>query len=308
MNNETWPEISFAEMKDTLFTVQLFTQIVGKIRLRSMPWLNHSWHVSLYVSPVGLTTGSIPYSKGIFEIELDFIQHILNIRTSTGKQEQLQLNEQTVADFYKELMEKIQQVGIDVKIYPVPNEIEPAIPFEKDEVHKTYNREHIKKYWQVLIQVHKIFLKFRAGFNGKCSPVHLFWGAFNLAVTRFSGRKAPLHTGAVRNIPVKVMQEAYSHEVSSAGFWPGNDAFPHAAFYSYCYPTPAAFGEQHIEPAEAFFDKDMGEFFLLYDVVRTAADPEDTLMKFLTSTYEAAANTGNWNRINLECDLSPFEK
>lgn len=166
----------------------------------------------------------------------------------------------------------------------------------------------IKKYWKALVHVYNVFIRFRAGFQGKCSPVHLFWGAFDLAVTRFSGRTAPLHPGGVPNMPVKVMQEAYSHEVSSCGFWPGSEAFPHAAFYSYCYPTPTAFSEQQVAPAEAFYSKEMGEFFLLYDVVRTAVNPEEILMEFLTTTYEAAANTGNWNRAALECDLSSFKK
>ncbi len=308
MKTNNWPEISFIEIKDTLFTVQLYTQIVGKIRLKTMPWLNHSWHVTLYVSPVGLTTGTMPYAKGIFEIEFNFNEHILTIKTSNGKEEELQLLERTVADFYTTLMLKLKQADIDVTIYPVPNEIENVIPFEDDHTHKTYNKEHIHKYWQALVQVQKVFVAFRAGFRGKCSPVHFFWGGFDLAVTRFSGRKAPLHKGVMPNIPVKVMQEAYSHEVSSAGFWPGSEAFPHAAFYSYCYPTPAAFSEQAVEPATAFYSKEMGEFFLLYDEVINADDPQETLMKFLTSTYEAAANTANWNRTILECDLSSFEK
>ena len=303
-----WPEISFNEWKDTLATLQLYTQIVGKIRLKSLPWLNHSWHVTLYISSVGLTTGSMPYSNGIFEIEFNFIQHLLSIKTSSGINEEIKLYARSVADFYNELFLKLKQADIEIEIYAVPNEIEPAMPFEKDNTHKTYNKEQVKKYWHALIQVHKIFTKFRTGFYGKSSPVHFFWGGFDLAVTRFSGRKAPLHSGGAPNMPVKVMQEAYSHEVSSCGFWPGSEAFPHAAFYSYCYPTPATFSEQPVEPSEAFYSKEMGEFFLLYDVVRTTANPEETLMKFLITTYEAAANTGNWNRAALECDLSSFEK
>jgi hypothetical protein len=175
-------------------------------------------------------------------------------------------------------------------------------------MHKTYDKDDIKSYWKALVLVHNVFMKFRAGFRGKCSPVHFFWGAFDLAITRFSGRQAPEYSGNVPNMPLRVMQEAYSHEVSSCGFWPGNDAFPQAAFYAYCYPTPEAFSEQPVEPKEAFYSKEMGEFFLLYDVVKNAADPEETLMHFLTTTYEAAANTGNWKRANLECDLSAFEE
>ena len=307
-NADQWPDISFSKWKDTLVTLQLYMQIVGKIRLTTLPWINHSWHVTLYVSPLGLTTGSMHYGKGIFEIEFNFIEHLLTIKTSSGIKEGVQLYARSVADFYNELFAKLKLAGIEVAIHPVPNEIEPAIPFERDNTHKTYNKEQVTTYWQVLMQVHKVLTKFRAGFNGKCSPVHFFWGGFDLAVTRFSGRRAPLHPGGAPNIPLRVMQEAYSHEVSSCGFWPGNEAFPHAAFYSYCYPTPATFSEQLVEPAEAFFSKEMGEFFLLYDVVRAAANPEDMLMKFLITTYEAAANTANWNRSALECDLSSFKK
>lgn len=306
--NAAWPELDFNEWKDTLTTVQLYTQIVGKIRLRSMPWINHSWHVTLYVTPNGLSTGSMPYTAGVFEIEFNFIQHILTVKTSEGMKQEMKLPDRTVAGFYKELFDKLKQAGVDISIYAVPNEVEPAIPFEKDETHKTYNKAQIKKYWLALVQVYNVFIKFRAGFQGKCSPVHLFWGAFDLAVTRFSGKPAPLHPGGAPNIPVRVMQEAYSHEVSSCGFWPGSEAFPQAAFYSYCYPTPANFGEQAVEPKEAFYSKEMGEFFLLYDAVRNASNPEEILLKFLNSTYQAAAKTGNWNRGELECDLTSFKQ
>ena len=308
MNSIIWPDIEFSKWKDTLFTVQLWAQIVGKIRLRCMPWLNHSWHVTLYITPQGLSTGSVPYERNIFEIEFNFHQHILTISTSTGTQEEMKLYPRTVADFYAELFAKLKRAGIAVTIYPVPNEIEPAIPFTKDEMHKSYNKDQIQNYWKALVLVHNVFTRFRAGFRGKCSPIHLFWGGFDLAVTRFSGRPAPPHTGNVPNIPVSVMQEAYSHEVSSCGFWPGNEAFPHASFYAYCYPEPSSFKEQLIEPKEAFYSKEMGEFFLLYDVVRTAENPEETLMRFLNTTYRAAAITGNWNRAALECDLSSFEQ
>lgn len=308
MNTVAWPEIEFNDWKDTLFTLQLWVQIVGKIRLKSMPWLNHSWHVTLYVTPQGLSTGSMPYSAGIFEIEFNFNQHILTISTSTGKHEEIKLYERSVADFYKELFVTLKHTGIDITIYAVPNEIENAIPFEKDEIHKTYNQQQVQNYWQALVQVHNIFTRFRAGFRGKCSPVHFFWGGFDLAVTRFSGRQAPEYSGNVPNMPLNIMQEAYSHEVSSCGFWPGSEVFPHAAFYSYCYPTPAAFGEQTVEPQQAFYSKEMGEFFLLYNVVQNSANPEATLLSFLNTTYEAAADTGNWNKASLECDLSYFER
>ncbi|HEY2728218.1 MAG TPA: DUF5996 family protein, partial [Parafilimonas sp.] len=303
----TWPDIEYNNWKDTLSTIQLWVQIVGKIRLKAMPWLNHSWHVTLYVTPQGLSTDSMPYQAGIFEIEFNFHQHILTISTSTGRQQEVKLYPRTVADFYKELFSKLKQAGIKINIYPVPNEIEVAIPFEEDEIHKTYDKVQMQNYWKALVLIHNVFMKFRSGFRGKCSPVHFFWGAFDLAVTRFSGRQAPPYSGSVPNIPLNVMQEAYSHEVSSCGFWPGNDVFPHAAFYAYCYPTPEAFSEQSVEPKEAFYSKEMGEFFLLYDVVRNASNPEKTLMRFLSTTYEAAANTGNWKRAALECDLSSFE-
>lgn len=303
-----WPDIDFNNWKDTLSTVQLWTQIVGKIRLKAMPWLNHSWHVTLYVTAQGLSTGSMPFEDGIFEIGFNFQQHILLITTSNGNEEEMELYPRSVADFYKELFNKLKKAGIDINIYPVPNEIENAIPFEKDELHKTYNKEQVQNYWKALVQVHNVFIKFRAGYSGKCSPVHFFWGAFDLAVTRFSGRQAPEYSGAVPNIPLRVMQEAYSHEVSSCGFWPGSEAFPNAAFYAYCYPTPKDFSEQPVEPEEAFYSNEMREFFLLYDVVRKSANPEEILMRFLNTTYEAAANTGNWNRTMLECDLSSFKQ
>jgi len=308
MSADLWPDIEFSRWKDTLATVHLWVQIIGKIRLKAMPWLNHSWHVTLYVTPKGLSTGTMPYAYGVFEIEFNFLHHILTITTSKGIQQDVGLYSRTVSDFYTEVFAKLKQAGIDITIHGAPNEIETAIPFEKDIVHKTYDKEQMRNFWQALVQVHNVFTRFRAGFRGKCSPVHFFWGAFDLAVTRFSGETAPLHSGGAPNMPLHVMQEAYSHEVSSCGFWPGNDAFSHAAFYAYCYPTPEGFSEQPVKPAEAFYSKEMGEFFLAYDVVRNAANPEETLMQFLNSTYEAAAVAGGWDRSGLECDLSAFKQ
>lgn len=308
MNKTKWPQLDYNEWKDTLDTLSLFTQIVGKIRLRSLPWLNQSWHVTLYISAKGLTTGAMQYAGGVFEIEFDFINHILIITNSAGAMRELPLQFVSVAEFYAALTNTLQQLSIDVSIYAVPNELEVVVPFAKDHIHKTYNKLQVEKYWQALVQVHNVFTRFRAGFQGKCSPVHLFWGAFDLAVTRFSGKPAPLHPGGAPHMPLRVMQEAYSHEVSSCGFWPGNAAFPHAAFYSYCYPTPENFGEQPVQPKEAFFSKEMGEFMLLYDVVSMSDDPQTVLLQFLQSTYDAAANTGNWNRDTLECNLTSFEK
>jgi hypothetical protein len=303
-----WPQLKFPDLKDTITTVQLWTQIVGKIRMVKMPWLNHSWHVTLYISPTGLTTGSIPYSDGIFQIDFDFIKHQLLIICGNGNQQQMDLYPRTVASFYAALFEKLNLMGINVTIYAKPNEVEPAIPFAQDETHFQYNKAQINQYWQALVKINEIFTRFRAGFTGKCSPVHLFWGGFDLAVTRFSGRRAPLHPGGAPNMSLAVMQEAYSHEVSSCGFWGGSDDFPYPAFYAYCYPTPTAFGEQSVKPAAAFYSKEMGEFFLKYEDVANAPDPETCLLEFLQSTYEAAANTGNWDRNSLECDFSAFEK
>jgi len=305
--DNNWPELKFADLKKTLETVQLWSQIIGKIRLVKTPWLNHSWHVTLYVSATGLTTGSIPYEHGIFQIDFDFIAHQLIITSSTGKREQIDLIPRTVANFYKEIFEKLAIMGIDVEIYAKPNEIEVAIPFEKDDIHFEYDKDQMNLYWQALVKIESVFTRFRAKFRGKCSPVHLFWGAFDLAVTRFSGREAPVHPGGAPNMPVKVMQEAYSHEVSSCGFWSGADSFPHPVFYAYCYPTPEEYKSQNVKPEQAVYNNDLGEFMLRYDDVRNSADPKGTLLDFLQSTYVAAANTGNWDRKSLECDLTDFE-
>lgn len=307
MQLSAWPELAFEDLKDTLETVQLWTQIVGKIRLIQTPWINHSWHVTLYVSSRGLTTGSIPYEGGNFQLDMDFIHHKLIITASDGQLMSIALHERTVASFYNELFEKLGAMGINVTIYAKPNELDPAIPFVQDEVHKAYDPIQMNLYWQALVKINAVFTRFRAEYIGKCSPVHLFWGAFDLAVTRFSGREAPPHPGGAPNMPARVMQEAYSHEVSSAGFWGGSAAFPHPAFYAYCYPTPAGFGTQSVDPPEAFYSNEMGEFFLLYENVQRADDPESMLLQFLRSTYNAAAKTGNWDA-KLCCDLTGFER
>ncbi|MFY0255960.1 DUF5996 family protein [Chitinophaga sp. 30R24] len=304
---EPWPVLNFNDWKDTLATVHLWTQIVGKVRLRRMPWLNHSWHVTLYVSPYGLSTGSMPYQHGIFQIDFDFIHHQLIIITSTGSQATLDLRPGTVADFYKELFECLATLEVDVAIYSVPSEMEAAIPFEEDTVHQSYDAQKMERFWQALVKVYNVFTRFRAGFTGKCSPVHFFWGAFDLAVTRFSGRDAPAHQGEAPNMPAKVMQEAYSKEECSCGFWPGSEHYPHAAFYAYCYPAPPDFAVQPVKPDGAFYSQEMGEFLLPYEVVQQADDPEEALLAFMQTTYEAAANTGHWDRKALECDLTRFE-
>lgn len=300
---QPWPKLEYQHLKETLKTVHMWTQMIGKVRLKKMPWINHSWQVTLYVSPTGLTTGSIPYDGGIFQIDLDFINQQLLITTSTGAKRSFELCASTVAAFYAGLMDNLKAAGVNVAIYAVPNEVDPAIPFEQNHAPCKYDAHAINNFWQALIRIHNVFTDFRSRFEGKNSPVHLFWGAFDLAVSRFSGRKAPLHTGAAPNIPLAVMQEAYSREVSSCGFWAGQDNFPYPAFYSYCYPTPNDFSKQPVAPPEAFYNNDMGEFLLTYEAVQQSANPEDTLLSFMQSTYEAAARTGNWDSA-LECDLS----
>lgn len=309
INNQLsfWPELNFHKLADTIATVHLWTQIVGKIRLIKMPWLNHSWHVTLYVSPQGLSTGSIPCASGTFHIDMNFINDELIIISSDGNKETMHLFPRTGASFYDELFLKLQQMNIEAAIYAKPNEVNPAIPFKSDEQHKSYDSIEIKNLWRAIIQIEKVFTRFRSKFIGKSSPVHFFWGAFDLAVTRFSGREAPKHPGGAPNMPDVIMQEANSHEVSSCGFWPGNEQSPVPVFYSYCYPASPEFSQQPVKPAQAFFSKEMGEFILPYEAVRQAVDPEVALMKFLTTTYQAAATTGNWDK-NLECDLTYLEK
>ena len=307
-NHTPWPELNYTDLKDTLATVHMWTQIVGKVRLRKTPWINHSWHVTLEISPLGFSTGSIPYQDGVFQIDFDFINDLLVITASTGMREEMKLGTRSVASFYNELFEKLHAAGIEVEIYAAPNEVDPAIPFAKDETNKSYGHDQMLLFWQALVGINNVFTKFRAKFIGKCSPVHLFWGAFDLAVTRFSGRTAPLHPGGAPNMPDKIMQESYSHEVSSCGFWVGNEQFPQPVFYSYCYPTPENFGKQRVKPAEAFYSAEMGEFLLNYDLVQRSTDPEKVLLEFLQSTYEAAATVGKWDREALEFDFSSFEK
>lgn len=295
-----WPVLEFNEIQDTLETLHHWIQIVGKIRLKTMPWQNHSWHVALYVSPKGFTTNPIPYEGRIFQIDFDFKQHKLFVECSNAGSVSMDLYPRTVADFYKELFEKLAELGIKVKIYARPNEMDPAIPFTENEINKSYDKDAAQAIWKAMLKANEVFNHFRSEFIGKASPVHLFWGAFDMAVTRFSGKDAPPHPGGMPNMPVDVMQEAYSKEVSSAGFWPGSKNFPYPAFYSYAYPADAAFGKQKVQPEEAFWSDEMGEFFLKYEDVLKAEDPDNVLMLFLQSTYEAAANTSKWNRNTLE--------
>ncbi|HEU5282539.1 MAG TPA: DUF5996 family protein [Burkholderiales bacterium] len=298
---EVWPELPYERWKESCATLHLWTQVVGKIRLVQSPWLNHSWHVPLYVTARGLTTSSIAHAKRAFDIEFDFVDHTLVLRTSDGATRELALRPRTVADFYAAVMAALEELELPVTIDRVPNEIADAIPFDQDTTHRAYDAESAQRFWRILVQVNRVLSQFRTSFLGKCSPVHFFWGSFDLAVTRFSGRTAPKHPGGVPHLADAVVREAYSHEVSSAGFWPGGNAVEYAAFYSYAYPEPVGFRKAPIRPAGAFFNEALGEFLLPYDVVRTAADPDSTLLEFLRSTYEAAADAGAWDREALEC-------
>ena len=295
-----WPELNYQAWGDTLKTIHQWTQIVGKIRLQAMPWQNHSWHTTLYVTSRGFSTGSMPYKNGLFEIEFDFESHVLIIRSTFKDEIHIELEGKSVADFYQILLAHLESLQIHIDIHAKPNEMEEAIPFAENTQNNSYHKEAVINFWQAAVSFHNVFLRFRSRFTGKCSPVHLFWGAFDIAVTRFSGRPAPLHPGGMPNMPLEVMQEAYSQEVSSAGFWPGSDAFPEPIFYSYCYPSPDAFSTYKVAPEQAFWSKDLGEFMLKYEDVRKSDDPEAMLMAFLESTYEAAAETGNWDRESLE--------
>jgi len=299
----TWPDLPLASWRDTCVTLQLMTQIVGKIRLVHSPWLNHSWHVALYVSARGLSTSPIPDGARNFEIEFDLMDGVLRISTSDGAQRQLALAGQSVASFYASIMAALAELGIQVAIDEWPNEVPDPVRFSRDHVHASYDPDAARRFFRILVNVDRVFKQFRTGFLGKASPVHFFWGSFDLAVTRFSGRRAPRHPGGVPHLADTVATEAYSHEVSSAGFWPGGGAIDYPAFYSYAYPEPAGFRTTTVQPKAAFFSAALGEFILPYDAVRAAADPDATLLEFLQSTYEAAAIAANWDRDALECGL-----
>jgi hypothetical protein len=301
-SSEAWPELPYAEWRETAMTLQLWTQIVGKVRLSLTPWLNHGWHVPLYVTARGLGTSPIPVGEEMLEMEFDFIDHRLACRTSWGDARSIELRPRTVADFYGDLIATLGELGIDAAIHPLPNEIANPVPFPRDELHSAYDTAAAHRFWRALIPIDQIFKRFRTGFIGKASPVHFFWGSFDLAVTRFSGRPAPPHPGGVPGLPDRVTREAYSHEVSSAGFWPGSDAFPRAAFYSYAYPEPPGFRARPAG-AGAGFDESLGEFILPYDVVRASPSPASMVMDFLQTSYAAAADCGGWDRAALECPL-----
>ncbi len=304
-HSDAWPELPLEAWTDTLATLHMWTQIVGKVRLVQSPWVNHSWHVTMYVTSRGLTTSPIPHGTRTFEMEFDFIAHQLTIRTGDGQSQQIPLEPQSVATFYARLMAALDALDLHVKIHARPNEVPEAIPFAQDDIHRSYDREYAQRFWRVLVQADRVLKIFRSRFAGKCSPVHFFWGAADLAVTRFSGRTAPEHPGGIPNLPDRITREAYSHEVSSCGFWAGGGPIPYPMFYSYAYPEPSGFANAPVRPARAFYSQDLREFILPYDEVRLAASPDDTLLEFLQTTYEAAANLAAWDRAALERSGDP---
>lgn len=305
LQNEQWPELPLEQWQESYETLHLWSQIVGKIRLAQAPWVNHSWHIPLYVSASGLTTSLIPYGTQAFEIDFDFVDHRLRITKSTGERHAFDLKPMTVAAFYRNIMAGLSQLDIDVTIWPMPVELpDPIQPFPENETQAAYDAEAVQRFWRALVQIERVFTTFRARYIGKVSPVHFFWGAFDLAVTRFSGRTAPKHPGGAPNCADWVMEEAYSHELSSAGFWPGA-GLGEATFYAYAYPEPDGFSAYNVQPETAYYHKELGEFLLPYDAVRTAAAPDTMLLDFLQSTYEAAADLGGWDRNALERKADP---
>jgi hypothetical protein len=295
MSSETLPALPFEEWRETCATLHMWTQVVGKIRLAQTPLVNHWWNVPLYLTARGLTTSAMPYEDRTFQIDFDFVNHQLIFETSDGKTDSLALAPRTVADFYQEVMRRLARLGVEVKIWTTPVEVPDPVPFEQDTVHASYDPEYANRFWHALAWSARVFEEFRAGFVGKCSPVHFFWGSFDLAVTRFSGRRAPEREGADA-----ITREAYSHEVISHGFWVGGDASPRAVYYSYAAPEPDGLKEARVRPAAAFYSREMSEFLLPYDDVRRAESPAGALAEFLQSTYDAGADLANWDRAALE--------
>lgn len=304
-SSEVWPALPLEAWKDTYATLHLWTQVVGKIRLALSPWVNHSWHVTLYVTSRGLTTGPVPHGSRTFEIAFDFIDQELTVQSSDGRSGRVALQPQSVAAFYASLMAEMDKLELHVDINRMPNEVPDPISFDEDETHRTYDGEYANRFWRILVQADRVFRTFRARFTGKCSPVHFFWGAADLAVTRFSGRRAPQHPGGIPHLPDWVTREAYSEEVSSCGFWPGGGPIPYAAFYSYAYPEPPNFATASVQPGAAFYSNDLREYILPYDAVRKSESPDDTLLQFLQSTYAAAADLAKWDRGSLERGSDP---
>lgn len=296
----TWPALPFIGWQDTCTTLHMWTQVVGKIRLALEPMVNHWWQVPLYVTTNGLTTSPMPYGSRSVQIDFDFCRHALVITTGDPQRAEIGIAPMPVAEFYEKVMSALRDLGIEVNIWTMPVEVADAIPFEQDRQHKSYDADAAQRFWRALVHTDRVMKQFRAGFIGKVSPVHFFWGSFDMAVTRFSGRTAPPHPGGMPNLGDWVAVEAYSHEVSSCGFWPGNGGFGKAAFYSYAYPAPPDFANAPLRPPAAKFDPNLQEFVLDYDTVRTSADPDGALLAFFQSTYEAAANAGKWDRAALE--------
>src|SRR4051812_24720916 len=299
MPQDIWPALPFAEWKETAKTLHMWTQVVGKIRLALTPWINHSWHVTLYLTPRGLTTSPMYVGTRAAQIDFDFVDHEVQILTSEDECSKIQLRPLSVAAFYREVMKALEVLDIPVSINTTPNEVDPAIPFEENETDSAYDPEYANRFWRVLLQSDRVFKQFRSEFCGKCSPVHFFWGSFDLAVTRFSGRSAPKHPGGIPHLPDAVTREAYSHEVSSLGFWPGNEMMPDPIFYSYAYPAPTGFAEAKVRPSAASFNAQLKEFVLRYEEVRTAPSPDAALLDFAHSTYDAASTLGEWDRAAL---------
>jgi hypothetical protein len=295
--NNPWPDLSAFDLRPTTEALHLWSQVVGKVRLMLTPWINHSWQATFYLSGRGFTTGPIYKGGRALEIEFDLLSSVLRIETAEGEAKRVKLEGQSVAAFYEATMAALADLGLSVDVHPMPCEIQDAVAFHEDHAQRAYDPDATRAYWRAMLQVQRVFLLFRSRFSGKCSPIHLFWGSFDLAVTRFSGRDAPPHPGGMPHVPNAVAREAYCREVSSAGFWPGID---HPAFYSYAYPAPDGFNLAKVEPAAAMFDTQLGEFLLPYDAVRSSADPDAALLAFLQSTYEAAANLAGWERPHLE--------
>lgn len=298
--NDVWPDLSVYELQPTVHTLHLWSQVAGKIRLMKAPWVNHSWHVPLYVSARGLTTSLIPDGRRAFEVEFDLLGDFLAIRTTEGLERRVPLGDQSLSTFYGRVMKALSDVDISVVLNEHLCELPDPTLFSNDEALRPYDADAARAFWRALVQANRVFHLFRTRFTGKCSPVHLFWGSFDLAVTRFSGRKAPPHPGGVPNLPDAVVRDAYNQEVSSAGFWPGSGDVKTPSFYSYAYPAPHGYSDARIEPSAANFDAGFGEFLLPYEAVRASEEPDSTLLTFLQSTYEAAANLARWDRDALE--------
>jgi hypothetical protein len=307
---ETWPQLDYPAWRDTHATLHRWLQIAGKIRNAQAPWINHSWHISLLVTARGLSTRPVPHGKRAFQIDFDFIDHRLAVMTSDGGTRSLPLAPHSVAVFYRDLMGALAELGVPVRITRKPNEIkdEEAVPFDEDEVHRSYDGEAVNRFWRVLVQCERVMTAFRAAFRGKSSPVHFFWGNMDLALTRFSGRRAPEHPGGRPNLPDAVLRDAYSHECTECGFWPGGEEHPEPVFYSLAYPMPEGFKEARVAPRGASYSEDLGEFILPYRQVRESSDPDATVLEFLQSTYEAASDLGAWDRAGLEYDVSPASR